>query len=311
MAGDAHVLMSMKLMMVKVAALAAMTLSVVAGEGWHTNFEEAKALAKKENKDLLLEFTGSDWCPPCIMLAKNVFDKPEFAASAKKDFVLVKLDYPRKKALPAAEKKQNDALSARYGIQAFPTVLLADADGVPYAAAGREQTPDAYVKMLQETMPAKEKLQTALTEARKLEGSDKARALEAALKASEGLKPSLAHEEILKEILAADPESGMASEIMVKAELSAVSTKEEAAEVFKKYDAYVAKTGSKGAAKQQLMLAKLDVLYKVKDWDGMRGLVDEIVAEDPESQIGKGIMGVKPRIDMMEKEAMNKAKTKE
>ena len=67
--------------------LAAATMSVVAItssafantlEGWSTDVEAAVAQAKKENKAVLVEFTGSDWCPPCIMMRKNVFSKKEF-----------------------------------------------------------------------------------------------------------------------------------------------------------------------------------------------------------------------------------------
>jgi hypothetical protein len=35
--------------------------AAIAGEGWIEDFDEAAALAKKEGKDLLVDFTGSDW----------------------------------------------------------------------------------------------------------------------------------------------------------------------------------------------------------------------------------------------------------
>ena len=54
--------------------LLGLSSGVFAGEGWLTNLEKAKALAKKDKKMILVEFTGSDWCPPCIALKKNVFN---------------------------------------------------------------------------------------------------------------------------------------------------------------------------------------------------------------------------------------------
>lgn len=301
-------------MMIKMAAFAALSLSALgAGDAWLTDFEKAKAEAKKQDKDLLLKFTGSDWCPPCKMLEKNILSKEVFLEGAQEDFVLVMLDYPRQKELPEAERKQNEMLAARYDVKAFPTMLLADETGLPYAKGGykgndREEytqlmnDPEKYLKMLQDLQSEKKEMMDSLEEARKLEGKEKARALEKVLTSSEDLEPTLAHEPILKEILVADPddETGIATGIMMKAKLAEVSTQEEADAVFKDYDAYVENSGKKGLEKQELMLAKMDVLYKLKDWDGMRAMVDKIVAVDPESQIGQGIANVKPRIDQME-----------
>ena len=70
-------------------------------EIWTDNFEAAKAQAVKENKDILIDFTGSDWCGWCIQLKKEVFSTPEFEAAAPKSFVLMEADFPSKKKLAA------------------------------------------------------------------------------------------------------------------------------------------------------------------------------------------------------------------
>ena len=102
-----------------------------AADGWMTDYEKALAKAKAENKLVLLDFTGSDWCGPCIALAKNVFSKPEFASYAKKHFILVEIDYPMTKKLPPALKEQNSKLKKKYGIdqKGFPTVIAIKPDG--------------------------------------------------------------------------------------------------------------------------------------------------------------------------------------
>ncbi len=82
----------------------------------------------KENKKLLLDFTGSDWCGYCKKLEAEVFTTPDFATFAK-DYVLVRLDYPRRKELPAAEKQQNAALQKQYKIEGYPTVIVLDDTG--------------------------------------------------------------------------------------------------------------------------------------------------------------------------------------
>jgi thiol-disulfide isomerase/thioredoxin len=71
-------------------AIAGLTsVSLQAQELWSENYEESKALAEREGKDLLLEFTGSDWCPYCVKMRKEVFEQPDFKRDVPKDFVLV------------------------------------------------------------------------------------------------------------------------------------------------------------------------------------------------------------------------------
>ena len=93
---------------------------------WLTDLDAAKAKGVKENKPVLVDFTGSDWCPPCIQLHKVVFQSAEFAAVASK-YVLVELDYPRKTPQAPELKAKNAELSKKFGISGFPTVLLIDA----------------------------------------------------------------------------------------------------------------------------------------------------------------------------------------
>lgn len=105
---------------------------------WLTNFETAKALALTQNKTLLINFTGSDWCPPCMMLEKEVFKQPEFAAYAAKHLVLLEVDFPHVKMQSLEEKATNEKLAEQFGIEGFPTVVLLDASGQPLGALGYE-----------------------------------------------------------------------------------------------------------------------------------------------------------------------------
>jgi len=110
-------------------------VSALAGE-WMTDYKAALALSKKTGKPVLADFTGSDWCGWCIKLHKEVFDKPEFKAWAKKNVILLELDYPQRKKLPAALQKQNDSLAAKYKIQGYPTVLFLSSKGDALATYG-------------------------------------------------------------------------------------------------------------------------------------------------------------------------------
>src|ERR1044071_6472221 len=77
---------------------------------WHTNFEEANTLSKASHKPIFAFFTGSDWCGWCMRLQRDVFAKPEFITWAKKNVILLELDFPRKKSLPPELQQQNNSM---------------------------------------------------------------------------------------------------------------------------------------------------------------------------------------------------------
>ena len=98
---------------------------------WQTDYAKALESAKAQNKRVLLDFTGSDWCGPCIQLKKRAFSRPEFESYAEKNLILVEIDYPQRKKQSAALVKQNENLSKQYGIdeKGFPTLVLLDPAG--------------------------------------------------------------------------------------------------------------------------------------------------------------------------------------
>ena len=106
-------------------------LETAAAADWQTDYAKALKMAKEQNKRVLLDFTGSDWCPPCIALRKRVFSNAEFGAYAQKNLILVELDFPRKKEQSEQLKSQNEKLSTQYGVdeKGFPTIILIDPSG--------------------------------------------------------------------------------------------------------------------------------------------------------------------------------------
>jgi thioredoxin-related protein len=96
---------------------------------WLTDLPKAQAQAKAENKLVMLDFTGSDWCGWCIKLHREVFSKPEFAEYAEKSLVLVEVDFPRTKKQSDTLKKANQALQDKYKIEGYPTIIILDGAG--------------------------------------------------------------------------------------------------------------------------------------------------------------------------------------
>ncbi len=118
---------------------------------WLTDYNEARKLAAEENKILFLSFSGSDWCGWCIKLDREVLETPEFRGWAAKNAILVKIDFPTGIPQSAAQKSHNEALARYYGVEGFPTVVLAGTDGREIARTGyRDGGAAAYVKHLEQ-----------------------------------------------------------------------------------------------------------------------------------------------------------------
>ena len=117
---------------------------------WLTDYDAARSKAKTDNKLLLLDFTGSDWCGWCKRLNAEVFSKAEFQEYAAKNLVLVELDFPRMKAQSDAVKKQNMQLASKYRIEGFPTIIVLNADGKQVGELGyMEGGPTAFIAALE------------------------------------------------------------------------------------------------------------------------------------------------------------------
>nr|MBP6174481.1 thioredoxin family protein [Saprospiraceae bacterium] len=95
-------------------------------EGWLVNLDEAYALSKKTNKPIMANFTGSDWCGWCKRLSAAVFVKDDFKAWAKKNVILLELDFPRGKAIPDAIRTQNANLQQAFQVSGYPTIWVFD-----------------------------------------------------------------------------------------------------------------------------------------------------------------------------------------
>ncbi len=115
---------------------------------WNTDLAKAQEQAKKENKLVMLDFTGSDWCGWCIKLNKDVFSTQEFADYAKKNLVLVEVDFPRHKELAADQKKANQALQEKYKIEGYPTIIVLNPEGKKLGDLGYMNSPKPFIKKL-------------------------------------------------------------------------------------------------------------------------------------------------------------------
>ena len=152
---------------VVVLALAAQLFAVAMGgdapavsksvpEGWVEDFEAARLQAAKEGKYVLLAFSGSDWCGPCIALEREVLSQRAFTEELAKRFLLVMVSVPHDKStLSELALTQNDGLKQRYGVHGFPTLVVvnpADGDAVKRMSGYRAGAPRGFMDRLNEMM---------------------------------------------------------------------------------------------------------------------------------------------------------------
>ena len=117
---------------------------------WLTSLPKAQEKAKTDGKLVLINFTGSDWCPWCVKLKKEIFEKPEFAQYADKNLVPVEIDFPRKKQQPPELKKANQALQQQYKIQGYPTIVVLNGEGKEVGRLGyMKGGPKAFIEELE------------------------------------------------------------------------------------------------------------------------------------------------------------------
>lgn len=114
---------------------------------WESNLEQAIEQAKKENKAVLVNFTGSDWCIWCKRLSSEVFQQTEFENYAKESLVLVMLDFPKNIEQSSETQAYNRSLAQKYGIQGFPTILIFNDQGKLVAQTGYQPGgPEKYIE---------------------------------------------------------------------------------------------------------------------------------------------------------------------
>jgi thioredoxin-related protein len=120
---------------------------------WFTQIDSAKAIASASHRPILMVFSGSDWCKPCILLRRELFESKAFETYAKGHLVLLELDFPArsKNKLSEEQVKHNEALAEKFNPDGgFPLVLVINTDDTILGTFGYEKnrTPEDYIQQL-------------------------------------------------------------------------------------------------------------------------------------------------------------------
>ena len=293
-------------MIVAVVALLASVMTNVQAddkhyEGWVRSFAEAKELAAKEGKSILMEFTGSDWCPPCKALHKNVLGTDAFKNEITKDFILLVLDNPRDKTLVTdAEQEQYKKLSAQYKVTGVPTVFLSDAEGRPYhKQVGYSGDPaDKWVANARGKIKVLAQRDEFFAQASEAKGVDRAKLLEKAISGIDQAVRLSLYADTVTEIVSldADDTAGLKSKYeellqveQIKAKLTAIRRGKQPQEVIAAIDELIKTAKPTGAALQEAIFMKSNALFSSGDKDGAKALLLEAQKLAPNTATGKRI----------------------
>lgn len=190
--------------------LSAVSVSFGQKIGFTEDAPSAIERAKVEKKDVIFLFTGSDWCPPCKKLEKEVLSEKEFLDEISKQYVLVKLDFPRNSPQDPEIAKQNDGYSKKYGIDSFPTLVLADSNQVPFAFAGYEEGGFLnYLDLLLNARKLRVNRDVKLSLADAETGEARARLLDEAISEMRQELIGIYYPEIIEEIVALDESNAL------------------------------------------------------------------------------------------------------
>lgn len=285
--------------------MAATSLALAGGDGWVTDFEAAKKQAATENKSLIIEFTGSDWCPPCKMMQKNFFSKEDWVKKAKEDFILVYLDFPNDKTGMSEELlAQNARLADEYGITGYPTVIVASASGKPYAYTGFFRgTVDEHIASLTEEKAKGLEMTKSIDAAMKLEGKERAAKLESALSDFPAQVVAGFYKNELDAIAKADPENKFVSKIKTEVSLGELESKlgelmqaGKTDEAVTTIDTFIKEQKPEGEALQKAHFYKAIVTAQKGDGAAAKQIATDAIKIAPDSEIAR-------RLEMLAQQA--------
>lgn len=152
------------------------------------SMEDAMVQAAEQNRDILVDFTGSDWCTACVHLRSQIIGSEEFEKTYGERFVMLAVDFPRnptaQAAIPEEERQLREQMLKGYGIEGLPAVVLMDAKGMPYEIiCGTRHTPAEYIALVEAGLQKRATRDAAFAEAANQTGRAKAKTLANGLKA--------------------------------------------------------------------------------------------------------------------------------
>ena len=268
------------------------TLSIAAGDlnaQWHTDVQKGAQAAIKDGKDLLLLFTGEQWCPPCKKLKDEILTADGFVDEISADFVLIKLDFPADRD-PAQMQQPKYKWAQRFGVTGYPTVVLTDATMKPFAIAGYESGGvENYLGMLSEHRRARQNRDEFLAKAEKAKGPEKAKLLDKALAGMDEIIVPIYYADVIEQIVQLDADDALGLRTkwngdadaemrkVIMTDLMLIARIEKPDAAIKMIEEVMTEIDFPVQQKLEVLQIKLGIVKKIDDDQAVDALLDEMI----------------------------------
>lgn len=282
-----------KLIMILVILSLCVSFAAAAEEGWLTSLEEAKTSAQKDGKDIIMDFTGSDWCGWCIKLHDEVFGTDLWKEKAPAKYVMVVVDFPRKIPLAEEQQKYNDRLKNEFGVKGFPTIYVLDTEGKAYARTGYQKGgPENYLTHLEGFSSRKVQRDELLNKAKETPENKRLSVLEEVIKQLKEWQVGFAYPEIKEEVISLDKDNKAGLRLEYASELTTYYHSREDATKSELYLKMVKEIDADKGESLEIgfkLGAITSQYFKAKDWAGALKAFEELSVSEPEGEAGQQV----------------------
>jgi len=256
--------------------------------------EDTKKAAKESGKDILIDFSGSDWCGWCQRLDKEVFSTELWKKEASKKYILLVLDFPKGDIISKEQKEYNNKVKREFGIQGYPTVFVLDSDGRPYAKTGyQEGGPEKYLAHLEAFANRKQERDDLLKQAKAAKPEERLSLLEKVISQLNKWEVDFGYPEIKDGIISLDSDNKNGLKLKYATELVQYYQAKENKE---KVDFYlnIVRQLDPGKGKKLEIDIKIDEIqskyFQSQDWNGALGALNKLIDEfKPEGQAAQDL----------------------
>lgn len=295
-----HRKLTLSLLTLTVLAFGKMTSRAQDAEeaaNWHTRYNPAVKEAKETNRKLLIVFTASTWVDICKVFEKDILDQVDFHGPVSREYVLLKLEYPRENRMERQIATEYQLLKDAYRVRGFPTVIVTDTEGRPFGMNGYQPiTAAQYGGIMLAMLKGCEIRDQAFAEAEKLKGLEKAKKLVEGLPNLPGNLSARYYRSQMEEVIELDPkdETGkvktyqaLIDDVNYAAEMQRLAADVQYGKMLELTEQFIREQKLEGGRLQKVLLNKVNVLQRQKNTAGVIQTLLEVVEVDPESQYGK------------------------
>jgi thioredoxin-related protein len=132
---------------------------------WLEDFRLAQAIAAQLDREILMAFTSLDSSEWSQRLDKEIFQQEQFKEYARRNLVLLRIDFPRTAKQPEKIAEQNRLLAEAHGVRGYPTVIFINPRGQKFGEAKyMKGGPEAFIQSLDQLRKADYDRRTILSD---------------------------------------------------------------------------------------------------------------------------------------------------